>query len=131
MRAFLRGAAMSARKSPSFVDSHLSNRQSPQGRIPAAGSERRQSAAPATGGRFPLSGSPAGHRPAAEDQTPIPGEISWGKALTTPRMLMKKRSLCAGINRQEAEDEKSSRERSSEPLGPEFCAVGREACREA
>ena len=38
---------------------------------------------------------------------------------------------CAGINRQEAEDEKSSRERSSEPLGPEFCAVGREAWSEA
>ena len=34
---------------------------------------------------------------------------------------------CAGINRQEAEDEKSVRGRSSEPLGPEFCAVGREA----
>ncbi len=33
----------------------------------------------------------------------------------------------AGINRQEAEDENSSRERSSDPLGPEFCAVGREA----
>ena len=37
----------------------------------------------------------------------------------------------AGINRQEAEDENSSRERSSDPLGPEFCAVGREARREA
>ena len=31
--------------------------------------------------------------------------------------------LCAGINRQEAENENFSRERSSEPLGPEFCAV--------
>ena len=40
-------------------------------------------------------------------------------------------SESAGINRQEAEDESSSRGRSSDPLGPEFCAVGREACREA
>ena len=38
---------------------------------------------------------------------------------------------CAGINRQEAEDEKFSRERSSDPLGPEFCAVRREARSEA
>src|SRR5208337_3304815 len=42
-----------------------------------------------------------------------------------------KGSCAPGINRQEAEDERSSRERSSEPLGPEFCAVCREACREA
>jgi hypothetical protein len=38
---------------------------------------------------------------------------------------------CAGINRQEAENENFSRARSSEPLGPEFCAVGREAWSEA
>src|ERR1035437_10389792 len=38
---------------------------------------------------------------------------------------------CAGINRQEAEDEKSLRGRSSEPLGPEFCFVSREAHGEA
>ncbi len=44
---------------------------------------------------------------------------------------LKMKVECAGINRQEAEDEKSSRERSSEPLGPEFCAVGREAWSEA
>jgi hypothetical protein len=37
----------------------------------------------------------------------------------------------AGINRQEAENENFSRERISDPLGPEFCAVCREACREA
>src|SRR5437016_12663654 len=29
---------------------------------------------------------------------------------------------CAGINRQEAENAKFSRVRSSDPLGPEFCA---------
>jgi hypothetical protein len=29
---------------------------------------------------------------------------------------------CAGMNRHEAEEEESSRERSSDPLGPEFCA---------
>ncbi len=33
---------------------------------------------------------------------------------------------CAGINRHEAEDERALRERISEPLGPEFCAVLRE-----
>ena len=37
----------------------------------------------------------------------------------------------AGINRQKAEDGNSLREGSSDPLGPEFCAVCREACREA
>jgi hypothetical protein len=46
------------------------------------------------------------------------------------KIYKKQKELCAGINRQEAEDERSSRERSSEPLGPEFCAVCREACRE-
>jgi hypothetical protein len=35
-------------------------------------------------------------------------------------------SVCAGINRHEGEDERALRERSSEPLGPEFCAVLRE-----
>lgn len=39
--------------------------------------------------------------------------------------------VCAGINRQEAEDENSSRERSSDPLGPEFCAGHREVHSEA
>ena len=39
--------------------------------------------------------------------------------------------LCAGINRQEAEDERSSRERSSDPLGPEFCVGHREVRSEA
>ena len=53
-----------------------------------------------------------------------------GDSLQTQKML-KMKGECAGINRQEAEDEKSSRERSSEPLGPEFCAVGREAWSEA
>ena len=30
---------------------------------------------------------------------------------------------CAGLNRYEAEDESSVWERSSDPLGPEFCAA--------
>jgi|ERR1700730_390615 len=34
----------------------------------------------------------------------------------------KEEQLCAGINRQEVEDERASREGSSDPLGPEFCA---------
>ncbi len=33
-----------------------------------------------------------------------------------------RRLQCAGMNRHEAEEEESSRERSSDPLGPEFCA---------
>ena len=35
---------------------------------------------------------------------------------------------CAGINRQEAEGENPSRGRSSDPLGPEFCARGVVRC---
>ena len=37
----------------------------------------------------------------------------------------------AGINGQEAENENFSREGSSDPLGPEFCAVCREVRSEA
>ena len=33
---------------------------------------------------------------------------------------------CAGLNRHEAEEEESSRERTSDPLGPEFCVGHRE-----
>jgi hypothetical protein len=38
---------------------------------------------------------------------------------------------CAGINRHEAGNERVLRERSSEPLGPEFCVAHREVCDEA
>jgi hypothetical protein len=38
---------------------------------------------------------------------------------------------CAGLNRCEAENENFSRERSSDPLGPEFCAGHREVHGEA
>jgi hypothetical protein len=40
-------------------------------------------------------------------------------------------SVCAGINRHEGEEETALRERSSEPLGPEFCAALREGRGEA
>ena len=43
---------MSARNSPSFDTSHPSNLRSPQGRIPAAGSEGRQYGAHAKNGKF-------------------------------------------------------------------------------
>ena len=43
-----------------------------------------------------------------------------------PKKMLKMKIECAGINRQEAEDERSSRGGSSEPLGPEFGAAGRE-----
>src|SRR6266496_287465 len=33
---------------------------------------------------------------------------------------------CAGLNRHEAEEEEASRERTSDPLGPEFCVGYRE-----
>jgi len=38
---------------------------------------------------------------------------------------------CAGINRHEAENARFSRERVSDPLGPEFCAGHREVRGEA
>ena len=40
-------------------------------------------------------------------------------------------SRCAGINRHEAGEEESLRERSSDPLGPEFCVGHREVHSEA
>jgi hypothetical protein len=43
----------------------------------------------------------------------------------------KSAGVSAGINRHEAEDERALRERFSEPLGPEFCAVLREEYGEA
>ena len=39
--------------------------------------------------------------------------------------------LCAGINRHEAEEEEASRERTSDPLGAEFCVGYREVHDEA
>jgi hypothetical protein len=38
---------------------------------------------------------------------------------------------CAGLNRHEAEEEEASRERTSDPLGPEFCVGHREVHDEA
>ena len=40
-------------------------------------------------------------------------------------------SQCAGLNRHEAEEEEASRARTSDPLGPEFCAGHREVHGEA
>ena len=42
-----------------------------------------------------------------------------------------RRLQSAGVNRHEAEEEESLRERSSEPLGPEFCSGHREVLAEA
>src|SRR5271157_3118615 len=39
------------------------------------------------------------------------------------RVIVPGRFQCAGINRHEAENAKFLRERSSDPLGPESCAV--------
>ena len=71
-----------------------------------------------------------------ETQHPDEGSVAprfmgRGSSLGIPAALCDGRLESAGINRQEAENEKFSRERSSDPLGPEFCAVCREACREA
>ena len=41
------------------------------------------------------------------------------------------RLQCAGLNRHEAEEEEASRERTSDPLGPEFCVGYREIHDEA
>ena len=38
---------------------------------------------------------------------------------------------CAGLNRHEAEEEEASREKTSDPLGPEFCVGHREVHDEA
>ena len=46
-------------------------------------------------------------------------------------VVVKSRLQCAGLNRHEAEDESSSRERSSDPLGPESCGAAREGAVEA
>ena len=43
----------------------------------------------------------------------------------------KSRLQCAGLNRHEAEEEEASRERTSDPLGPEFCVGYREIHDEA
>src|SRR5260370_18846670 len=40
-------------------------------------------------------------------------------------------TLCAGINRHEAEDERALRERNSDPLGPALCTGHREVHSEA
>ncbi len=41
------------------------------------------------------------------------------------------RLQCAGLNRHEAEEEEALRERTSDPLGPEFCVGYREVHDEA
>jgi hypothetical protein len=40
-----------------------------------------------------------------------------------PIAVVNRTSQCAGLNRYEAGEEESLRERSSDPLGPEFCVV--------
>jgi hypothetical protein len=47
--------------------------------------------------------------------------------------MIEEKSLlqCAGLNRLEAEEEEASRERISDPLGPEFCVGYREVHDEA
>jgi hypothetical protein len=66
-----------------------------------------------------------------------PGEI---KSLGPPAVVQrefgssigdKSRLQCAGLNRLEAEEEEASRERTSDPLGPEFCVGYREVHDEA
>ena len=43
--------------------------------------------------------------------------------LSLLEIVAKSRLQCAGMNRYEVEDERALRERSSDPLGPESCAV--------
>ena len=56
------------------------------------------------------------------------------KSLLELRILVldaKSPMQCAGLNRHEAGNERVLRERSSEPLGPEFCVANREVHGEA
>jgi hypothetical protein len=53
-----------------------------------------------------------------------------GKVKEVPTVVIR-RLQCAGLNRHEAEDESSLRERSSDPLGLESCAGYREVHSEA
>jgi hypothetical protein len=60
---------------------------------------------------------------AAEPQPLIP--------LVTGTVGETSRLQCAGLNRHEAENAKFLRERTSDPLGPEFCVGHREVHDEA
>jgi len=56
--------------------------------------------------------------------------IESAPAVLTPEE-QRSRFLCAGINRHEVENVRVLRERSSDPLGPEFCVGHREVNDEA
>ena len=57
------------------------------------------------------------------------GNKSYGRRANTT--VDKSHLQCAGLNRHEAEEEEASRERTSDPLGPEFCVGYREVRDEA
>ena len=55
----------------------------------------------------------------------------FGGYRSSSSVYAKSPSQCAGINRHEAGNARVLRERSSEPLGPEFCVEHREVYSEA
>jgi len=57
--------------------------------------------------------------------------LSGANAFATFSLAAKSPMQCAGINRHEAGNARVLRERSSEPLGPEFCVGHREVHGEA
>ena len=59
------------------------------------------------------------------------GCCAWVPLPSSPSIGAKSPSRCAGLNRHEAGNARVLRERSSEPLGPEFCVVHREVYGEA
>jgi hypothetical protein len=61
----------------------------------------------------------------------IPFDLLEARLAIPNATVANRRLQCAGLNRHEAEDESSLRERSSDPLGLESCAGYREVLSEA
>jgi transposase len=69
----------------------------------------------------------------AKGRKPTMARLTLARKIAAITLIVWKKEvrLCAGINRHEAENERVLRERSSDPLGPEFCAGYREVHSEA
>ena len=67
-----------------------------------------------------------------QGRPPALGDYRWPADLILSTWLQAETgNSCAGINRPEVENTRVSRERDSDPLGPEFCAGHREVHGEA
>src|SRR5215469_3835713 len=69
----------------------------------------------------------------AKGRKPTMARLTLARKIAAITLIVWKKEvrLCAGINRHEVENERVLRERSSDPLGPEFCAGYREVHGEA